>query len=86
MRELDGSDPIDAAIAMVHLGYWFPIWSLSTSCSLPSGDIVLPLGDHFLAATRENTKRGACGFSFLCRKLEKKDKEQLDDREKLILK
>lgn len=54
---------------------------------LPSVDIAMPLGDHLPQATREKILQGEYVdlFSILYHKVEKNDKDLLDDKEKEIL-
>lgn len=67
---------------------WGFIPTMSHPSAIPLGGIALPLGDHLLPATIEKILHGEFVdlFSLLYRELEKKDKDQLDDREKDILK
>lgn len=63
-------------------------YELAPAAHLPSGDVALPLGDHLLAATKEKIIKGEFVdiFSLLFRELEKKDKEDLDEKDKEKLK
>lgn len=57
--------------------------------ALPTGDVILPLGDHLLAFTKEKILRGKfvdVFFHFLPHELEKKDKEDLYEKDKAKLK
>lgn len=55
---------------------------------LPSGDLALPLGDHLLPTTREKILRGEFMdlFHLLYWEPVRKDKEEMDEHEKEILK
>lgn len=65
-----------------------PSWPASymavPAAAIPFGDVALPLGDHLLPATRDKICRGEFVdlFSLLFRELEKKDKDELDDKDK----
>lgn len=47
---------------------------------MPSGDIAMPLGEHFLQATRDKILRGECMdvFTLLYQEIGKKDKDLMD--------
>lgn len=56
----------------------------NTLTALQSGEVALPLSEHLLPSTRDKILRGKFIdlFNLLYREIEKKDKEELDDKEK----
>ncbi|XP_054845591.1 uncharacterized protein LOC129336489 [Eublepharis macularius] len=67
---------------------YYPALGVMPYRAMPFGDTALPLGDHLTPATRDKILRGEFVdvFTLLFRELEKKDKEDMDDRDKERLK
>lgn len=61
---------------------WGQVYLVSPPMALPSGDMLLPLEEYLLPATKEKILRGEFVnfFLLLYRELEKKDRQDLDDK------